>query len=419
MKLTDIIYSVITDKDILSYYLKIPKSQIEFLLLDRNNRISNPLRIDENPSMGMIEITKGKQKRIKVKDFANNAYTGDVYSIAGIVLQKNSNNPEHFKFICNDIIKNVILNNNDIHTIFSKNTRRERKKKTGEMLLTFTYKEWDNHALRFWYNITNNKGFTKKLYEFLLIEKVYIPEKIYYDENLLIYDYKHSDRAYVYVYNITPTNVTCKIYFPDRIKGNSIFKSRFITNDKTLYRGLNTNVDTAKDMIMTKSFKDAIFIKTVFTTLSSFSSPTGLSMKHIQEVSIPNVYYVQGESNFIPDKDMQAFETKYDHLFWLMDYDLTGITNTYFHTLISTKVIPLFIKPNEIYLQPNDFTAIINRFNNEANITIDANNIRMFMKSFKVRRYYKFSKDFTDLLQRKGLNQIYKLINFLRHGYSI
>ena len=53
MTLKESIYSVLTDKEILSYYLGLSYSTIDKLLEHRSNRISNPLRFDENPSLGM------------------------------------------------------------------------------------------------------------------------------------------------------------------------------------------------------------------------------------------------------------------------------------------------------------------------------------------------------------------------------
>jgi len=78
---------------IFATYLNIPESEINFCLENKSNKISNPLRIDLNPSLGFI-ITMDKQTnmfKLKMYDFADPYYRGDCFDLVGMIRSLHSN----------------------------------------------------------------------------------------------------------------------------------------------------------------------------------------------------------------------------------------------------------------------------------------------------------------------------------------
>lgn len=106
---SDLKKTILNDYDqitIFATYLEIPESDINYCLENKSNKISNPLRIDRDPSLGFM-TTIDKQTNIyklKMYDFADPYYRGDCFDLVGIVRSLNSNKGAEFITICNDII---------------------------------------------------------------------------------------------------------------------------------------------------------------------------------------------------------------------------------------------------------------------------------------------------------------------------
>ena len=60
--------------ELFAKYLKIDRSNIDYCLKDKSYKISNPLRNDENPSMGFMYVGN----KLYYKDWAIDEYSGDI-----------------------------------------------------------------------------------------------------------------------------------------------------------------------------------------------------------------------------------------------------------------------------------------------------------------------------------------------------
>jgi hypothetical protein len=405
MTLKESIYSVVTDEDILSHYLGIEIGIINNLLLDKNSRICNPLRVDNNPSLGMMRTTTSN--KIIIKDFADPSYTGDVFDLVGFITNNNPNSRDGFINICNSIMTNLVLNNSDITIIPTANKKTIQNKvvyhNDNIPFVVFNDRGWDNTTLRFWHNHTRNKLFTSKLYDLLRIEKVYIPATIFSNDKL-IYSFKPTDIAYLYFYGLDHTgNSIVKAYFPNRGYGNTFNTMRFFTNDQHKYRGLQTNTETATKMVMTKSMKDALLLR-VFLNIAGLE-------QHV------NIYYVQGEAyQFKPD-ELNTLTAPYDTVIWFMDFDKTGIYNTYYHTNINHNIIPIFIAGKDITINLTELHNIASKINTQLNINLTGYDIQILINKFTIRPYFNGVKDFADILEVKSLKYAIRYFKLLAKTY--
>lgn len=408
MTLKESIYSVLTDKEILSYYLGLSYSTIDKLLEHRSNRISNPLRFDENPSLGMRLRYSSYGDRIITKDFADPSYNGDIFDIIGVIKNLNSNSRDGFIAICNMIMTDLVLSNEDITIIPVANKTNTVDAKVVYHndkipFIMFTDKGWSNTELRFWHNHTKNKTFTKHLFDILRLEYVFIADAIFSNDKA-VYSYKSTDIAYVYSYGTNHLgNSIIKAYFPYRNRGYSLKTTRFFTNDTAKYRALRTNTNDAVNMVMTKSMKDALFIRTF------------LNFANLQ--NSVNIYYVQGEENYLLQHEMDTLLNQYSTLIWFMDFDKTGIYNTYYHMMFSPSVKPLFIAGKEVDIKINDLTYTISKINKQFGTNYNYNVLQLFIDQFPVRPYFKGVKDFADILEVKSLNYTIKYFKLLVKTY--
>jgi len=408
MTLKESIYSVLTDKEILSFYLGISIGEIDNLLSNKSNRISNPLRFDLNPSLGMMLRYTSNGSKIIVKDFADITYTGDVFDIVGIITNNNPNTREGFISICNTIMNDLVLRNSDINIIPTGKQNINKDNKTvyhndNIPFVVFNDKGWTNDTLRFWHNHTKNKTFTKHLYDILRLEQVYIPESIFSNDKL-IYSFNSTDIAYLYFYGTNHLNNSIvKVYFPYRNRGYTLSTTKFFTNDISKVRNLNTNTAEANILIVTKSMKDSLFLRT-FTIIANLSTKV-------------NIAYVQGEENYLNKYEYSELTNGYDTVIWFMDFDKTGIYNTIYHLQLDPKIIPFFIPSKEVIIKTNDLTYTATKLNKQFGTTISSHSIQLFIESFPVRPYLKGVKDFADMLEVKGLFKTIAMFKILVKSY--
>jgi len=405
MTLKESIYSVVTDEDILSHYLGITINVITGLLNDKNSRICNPLRVDNNASLGMMKTNTSN--KIIIKDFADPSYTGDVFDIVGFITRNNPNTRDGFINICNSIMTNLVLHNSDITIIPTPNKKTINDKiiyhNDTVPFVVFNDRGWDNIALKFWHNHTKSKLFTAKLYDLLRLEQVYIPATIFSNDKL-IYSFKPTDIAYLYFYGVDHIgNSIIKAYFPDRGYGNTLNTMRFYTNDQHKYRPLLTNSETATKMIMTKSMKDALFLR-VFLNLAGLTD-------------IVNIYYVQGEGTNLTINELNKLITPYDTIVWFMDFDKTGIFNTYYHCNIDHNIIPIFIAGKEVNIHLTELHTIASKINTQLSINLTGYDIQVMINKFTIRPYFNGVKDFADILEVKGLKTTIKYFKLLVKTY--
>ena len=78
---------------LLAKILSISIDDISYCLENKRNKISNPLRIDNDPSLGMMYVLDKETAlpKLRLHDFANPFYRGDLFDFAGIIFKKNTN----------------------------------------------------------------------------------------------------------------------------------------------------------------------------------------------------------------------------------------------------------------------------------------------------------------------------------------
>lgn len=407
MTIKESIYAVLTDREIIISYLGLTNNDINYLLTNTNNRVSNPLRVDVNASLGIRSRNTINGEKLIIKDFADPSYNGDVFDVIGFIKGYDVNTRDGFINICQSIMSDLILNNGDIAIIpASRKTIHTDKiihHNDTIPFVTFSDNGWSNEALKFWYEHTNSKAFTKNLFNVLKLENVYVPNQIFSNEKE-IYRYNPNDACYVYYYgNNHVGNSIIKAYFPFRNRGFTVATTKFFTNDTNIFRSLQTNVETATKMIMTKSMKDALFIRT-------FLNFAGLS-DHV------DIHYVHGEENYLSKQSFDSLTANYDTVIWFMDFDKTGVFNTFYHMQFNPKVIPLFIPSKEVNLTINELTNFTNKINNRFNTNYIYNDLEAFIKTFTIAPYLKGVKDFSDLLTIKSLKSTVRYFKVLSKGY--
>ena len=88
-------------------YMGLPIAEITECILDRAYKITNPLRIDKNPSLGFYYDSKNK---LRCWDYAVSIYRFDIFDLVGYLINTDSNNATGFVKICNTIIRGTTFN---------------------------------------------------------------------------------------------------------------------------------------------------------------------------------------------------------------------------------------------------------------------------------------------------------------------
>ncbi len=408
MGIKNSIYDVLNDEDIISYYLNISKVEINKLINDKSYRVSNTLRVDDNPSLGLLVKTYkySDRRNIYIRDFADPSFDGDIFNLVGLILKKDCNTKTGFLAICNRIINDLIFNNGDISLIpLVDNVKTDKiiYHNTTTIEVEFAERSWSNNDLRYWYNIIKNKKLVSKLLDILRLEQVYIPRTIFVN-NKLFYSYNPNDRCYVYFLERSSTgNSIIKAYFPDRKRSTIAAKSKFFTNDTSKYRALRTNSVKSTKMVITKSMKDALFLR-LFLNLAGLED-------------IINIYYFQGETNYLTKDEYKTLIAPYDTKVWFLDYDKTGIFNTYYHIMYDNSIIPIFINGEDVNITNNEMSIFTSKINRAFNKNIHVNNLATFIDSFIERPYFIGIKDFTDLINLKSFRTTARYFKTITNTY--
>lgn len=287
-------------RDIFAYYLGISVNDISYCLDDRSNKINNPLRDDKNPSLGFMYSQSGK---LRMKDFANDLYSGDIYDLVGFLYGLNSNNSKDFIQICSLIIEHVYYKhfNYNIPTIINKIPINKTIKTIDIIKRDFTKED-----LNYW-----------KYIPIEILKYFIIPVEKLYINDYLNYNYKRSNPCYAYPLGIKNNINIYKIYCPFEVK-----ERKFRTNNIGVFDSLERDFTESDTLIITKSYKDKLYWKYLLLLASSF--PIGC---------IPAVVSFSSEGILL-SKDI-AFELSklYDRIIINCDFDKVGIQSMFYHTM--------------------------------------------------------------------------------------
>lgn len=289
---------------IFAAYLDTSESDIEDCL-SKNYTMHNTQRNDPNPSVGFISVMdKAGNYKIKMKDFGDPYWCGDVFDIVGKILHINSNSGHGFVTICKDII-------NTMSKYELSNTRKVENYAKLKDLKTIQI------APRLWKQ-SDIDFFKKNGLELSDIKNIYHPVNKAYiiNDNISKQIYYHTDDDPCYAYHVMYHNdvILYKLYFPYR-KGTG--KPRFITNNQYYPLERMFELKKADILVITKSFKDNLLIKKVIKSLH---------LKYSIEVT-----NFAAESSRLDEKYGRALNNIYKLIVVNCDFDKAGIACMNYH----------------------------------------------------------------------------------------
>jgi hypothetical protein len=330
-KLKYAVFNNYNQVSIFAHYLGVTESEIESCLDDSTNKISNPLRIDNNPSLGFkIAIDKETGTfKIRMWDYADRKYRGDCLDLVGIILKLNPNFNEHFIRICYDILSNMEK--------YKSNTIKRTIQKTEHStnIITIETRNITTNDLLYWgkLSLTIDELEQGNVY---CVYKAYLNNECIYINNL-------NDPCYAYQLDKYKNQILWKLYFPLRSKE----QSRFLTNNNIYPIECIHEMKRADILLLTKSRKDVLVIRKLLTFIKTNYS-----------IQVNNL---TGESVILTPEYVKTLQGIYRHQFINTDFDYTGIStgNEYKRKYGWIRFIPTIGKRNTPNLGGKDISDIV------------------------------------------------------------
>lgn len=286
-----------TEITILAFYLKLDPNDI-LHCITHNSKICNPLRVDNNPSMGFKYVQSGTTVKLKCRDFAYDKYSGDFIDIVGIVLSKNCNKKEDFIYILKHIIENVV------HANVIDNYNIIPVKSSSYFKIEFELRKWLYYDYQYWLQYQVPIHYIKQY-----VFPIHNAKGIYKYSDNRIYAYNEDDACYVYKQTVIKDKTITKLYFPFRIKKDE--RGRFHTNNiNILPFDCITHLRYTGTLVIIKAYKDYILLQYCIEQL-------GLDI---------DVIPISSENDVITDKYANYFNKTYNEVYTLFDFDRQGIT---------------------------------------------------------------------------------------------
>jgi hypothetical protein len=283
-------------EDIFARYLNIPVDDIIDCINNKSYKINNPLRYDSHPSLGFKTGIDGK---LRMYDFADYYYRGDIFDIVGIILRKRPIVPKEFIRICNNIIQVMSYKSN---VITPKLKTKSKKKKIIDFY--FENRPWNKLDIEYWNN---------RILHYSLLNDVIPVQNIYITLKYPSYTYTPEDPCYCYYLDKVNEHHILKFYFPNR-KRSIPNKPRFITNN-TLHIEAMRELTGGDVLIITNSRKDALLLKQLLIHF-----PMG-------KINI-SVVSLNGESEILNSKYIETLYSLYKLIVINLDFDRAGIASS-------------------------------------------------------------------------------------------
>ena len=277
----------LSQEEIYSLYFEIPVTDINWSASTYKNKLSNPYREDSDPSLSFAWYGD----KLIVRDFADQAYSGDIFKVCGYIMNMNYMIPAQFVEICNNIIskykKEPIFRSNE-HEILAK------QKSVTKIDVKF-------------------RNLQKRDYDYF--RRYCIKDKVVdnmtqacmrYSINDYMTNYRNDPRDPCYVYTVN-TKFT-KLYFPNRLRHSD--KPRFITNNLLPIDDI-TSVRPCNDILIVKSIKDKMLCIQMLESLS------------INDICIQTA---SSETSAFPVKVINLLKSQVQHnIYDMFDADIAGI----------------------------------------------------------------------------------------------
>ena len=398
----DYINALYAHEYIFAKYLNIDVSIIKRCIEYKSNKTYNPLRNDLNPSLGFMYYDDDV---LRMKDFADNAYDGDIYNLVGLITSKNSNIGKEFDEICNDIIKTCRGNSKVKHNI-----KRINKKILTS--ITFSIRNPNTDDINYW-KVGNIS------IDYLKLRSTYIVNYAWIGENLY-YKYNRHDPCYAYISGkIDNTNII-KLYFPKRKISKDGRNPKFITNNRGSIESSN-ELYKAEILIITKSKKDKMCLentlldydgqtiaKTIGDNSISFLS-TGLYSHVTIKYCVTNM---SSESSIIKPDIINALKNDYSNIIMNLDYDEQGLVTSFYHYK-GYGINTIFYGNNTLNIGKMSIVrlnSIVDKIKNDFNISVTIDD---FIEYIKYNADDFTTKDTYDLIDKIGIDKASIKINEL------
>ena len=300
-KLTkDYILSLISQEELFALYLSkldntIDLTTVEMCILT-NSKIRNPLRNDNNPSLGFKYVNKNK---LRARDFTG-FFHGDIFDLVGYMYTYDTTKAQGFYLILKQIYSDVMkLETLDDFKPKALNITEVQSKVT---ILEPTIRNWKDVDYEYWskFGITFDTLNKFKVYP---IDTLKINPHI---NDSLFYRFAMSNPAYGYFEGYDNSIAGWRIYFPKTMGAYP----KFITNFAKI-QGLNMYDPSASVLIIVKALKD---IMTMYEFLNA----------HYPSLSVTFIA-PPSENHIFNDTEIRWFVNNHVKTFVLYDFDYTGV----------------------------------------------------------------------------------------------
>jgi len=297
--LKDYILNELDQVEIFAKFLQISAESIEDCISNSSKKIQNPLRNDNDPSLGFKYSNSYKIPRLRMHDFANSTYSGDCFYIVGYMLGLNSNNPDHFVTICKTIIK--AMTEKGASTSI-KVFETHEKKPSDISRIEPSFREVNKEDMRYF----SKFGFTKEEVEIDFPPAQYVTM---YNSEVVIeeYVYRVKDPCYVIKLDSVGGIPRYKLYFPLRNKKDRKHP-RFRTNYPLGIEDVS-KLKPNRVLILQKAKKDELCLKKIILK----SNKTDISTSRISS-----------ESALLSKAEIDILKARYDVIYTMFDSDSAG-----------------------------------------------------------------------------------------------
>lgn len=307
----DFILTNYSQVELFSKYMGIPEGDI-LNCIHNNKRVKNVLRNEENASLTFTFY----DNKLRMHDYGANEYRGDIFDLVGLIIGESSYNRQGFIKICK-----YIISNGNITNIVNVNPTH---KKNRNIIISVIPKNFDTFDFDFWMvGLHTNLELLKRegVYSLLSANVFANDEEVYY------YRYQPTNPSYAYFFDSVNNKNLIKLFFPKKNKK----EGRYITNNKYDFEGINA-LYKSDYLVITKGYKERIILRNY----------------------LPNNYCItnfSSESVLLTREQLAGLLTIYKQIFINVDYDTTGIVNSFYHSYRANlhnvkKVIPIFINKN-------------------------------------------------------------------------
>lgn len=274
-------------ESIYASYFEISKDDVSWSASRYSNKLSNPYREDNNPSLSFAWFGN----KLICRDFADPAYSGDIFKVVGYILNMNYTIPEQFVDICKHILsksinEKVIISNES--TIISKQKSITKITTRSRSLQKRDYYYYRQYCI-------NDK----------LIDNM-VTGVLRYSINDFDTNYSNNPKDPCYSYTIN--SKFTKLYFPQRLRHSD--KPRFITNNILPIDDI-TSIFKCNDILMVKSIKDKM-----------------LCMQMLEDLSIKDICLqtASSETSSFSNKIINVLNSHKQHnIYGMFDADIAGL----------------------------------------------------------------------------------------------